>query len=210
MPSWVTFDSSTLEISGTAPLVAQATNYTFYIKSAWTDNFPVTVQKAITIQVGNTEDTKDVEDTEIPTTTAGTVAVTSAQTTLAAGSALILVSSLLSRSSPTAMWSLVNQQQMIGLLMLIDSSTPNDFNDYLEGTSFVNFNFNFIPTTEVPYLNWPANKMEIELDDRKLNALGINSGSTFVNLFSTIVIVIVVILIHIVLLLLPNAESSSA
>jgi hypothetical protein len=199
MPSWVTFDSSTLEISGTAPLVDQTTNYTFYIKSAWTDNFLVNVQKAITIQVGKDE-----------VTTAGKVAVRSAQATLAAGTAFTLVSSLLSKSSTAAIWALVNQQQIVNLLILIDSSTPEDFNEYLEGTSFVNFNFNFIPTAEVPYLNWPSNKMEIELDDRKLNALGINSGSTFVNLFSTIVIVIVVILIHIVLLLLPNAESSSA
>jgi hypothetical protein len=208
MPSWVKFDSSTLEISGITPLVAQTTNYTFYIKSTWIDStFPVNVQKAITIQVENFEVT--TAET-VPATVAGTVAVTSAQTTLAAGTAFTLVSSLLSKSSAAAIWSLVNQQQIINLLMLIDSSTPEDFNEYLEGTSFVNFNFNFIPTAEVPYLNWPSNKMEIELDDRKLNALGINSASTFVNLFLTIVMVIVVILIHIVLLFLPNAESSSA
>jgi hypothetical protein len=139
-------------------------------------------------------------------TTAGAVAVTSAQVTLAIASGATVISSVLSNSSPSALWSLVNQLQMINLLMLVDSFTPEDFIDYLEGTNFVSLNFDFIPLVEVPYVNWPANKLDIELDDVKLNASEINSRSTFVNLFSTIIVLLVVFSIHALLLLLPNNE----
>jgi hypothetical protein len=81
MPSWVTFDSTQLKISGKAPLVNVTTNYTFYFETIWTDNFAVTVQKPVTIQVINfvpiqVEDVEDVENVEnVETTTAGTLAI---------------------------------------------------------------------------------------------------------------------------------------
>jgi hypothetical protein len=197
MPSWATFDSIALKISGTAPLVAQTTNYTFYIKSTWTEGFLINVQKSITIQVVNLE---------IPATTAGAVAVASTQAALAVGTGFTLISSSISKSSPTAVWSLINQLQMITLLMLIDTSTPEDFIDYLEGISFVNFNFDFFPSRNVPYVNWPSDELDVELDDRKLNASGLVSRSTFVNLFSTIIVLLIILLIHTVFLLLPFHE----
>jgi hypothetical protein len=202
MPSWVIFDNSNSKISGTAPLVAQTTNYTFYIKSTWTDSFLINVQKSITIQVVNVE----VTEVEIPATVAGAVAVASTQAALAVGTSFTLVSSSLSKSSPTAVWSLINQLQMITLLMLIDSSTPEDFTDYQEGVSFVNFNFDFLPSKNVPYVNWPSDALDVELNDRKLNASGLVSRSTFVNLFSTIIVLLIILLIHTVFLLLPFHE----
>jgi hypothetical protein len=202
MPSWVIFDNSNSKISGTAPLVSQTTNYTFYIKSTWTDSFLINVQKSITIQVVNVE----VTEVEIPATVAGAVAVASTQAALAVGTSFTLVSSSLSKSSPTAVWSLINQLQMITLLMLIDSSTPEDFTDYQEGVSFVNFNFDFLPSKNVPYVNWPSDALDVELNDRKLNASGLVSRSTFVNLFSTIIVLLIILLIHTVFLLLPFHE----
>jgi hypothetical protein len=163
-------------------LIVQSTNHTFYFESKWTDTLSVTVQKAITIQVKNVE-----------ATTAGVVAAASAQVALAAGAVFTMGSSLLSNNSPTAVWSLVNQLQMITLLMLTDSFSPEDFISYQEGTSLVNLNFDFIPVYNVPFVNWPAVKLDTKLDDVKLNASGINSQSTFVNLFSTIVMLLIAI-----------------
>jgi hypothetical protein len=185
-----------LKVSGTAPSVDQATNYTFYVKSTWTDRVSVTVQKPITIQVENVE-----------TTTAGTVAVTSTQTFLAIVVVFTLISSLISTNSISSIWAFVNQLQIITLLILIDSFTPKDLLDYLEGISFVNMNFDFIPFRDVPYVNWPTDQLDIELDDRKLNASGIHSRSTFVNLFTIIIVLLIAVLVHALLWLLPNEES---
>jgi hypothetical protein len=182
MPSWVNFDNSASKIRGTAPLFEENTDYTFYVESKWTDTLSVTVKKSITIQVKIFE-----------ATAAGVVAAASAQGALAAGVGFTMASSLMSNNSPTAIWSLVNQLQMITLLMLTDSFTPEDFISYQEGTSFINLNFDFIPVYNVPYVNWPAVKLDTKLDDRKLNASGMNSQSTFVNLFSTIVMLLIAI-----------------
>jgi hypothetical protein len=201
MPSWVTFDSNTMKVSGTAPLVDQNTDYTFYVESKWTDTQTVTVLKAITIQVGNIEivendendednENDENDDATAAATVAATVAATSAQATLSAVAGFTVVNSLISKGSPSAMWSLENQLQIITLLMQIDPFTPKDFIEYLKGISFVNGNFEFIPFRNVPYLNWPAVKLDTELDDEKLNASGIHSQSTFVNLFSTIIVFI--------------------
>jgi hypothetical protein len=211
LPSWVTFDSSTLRISGTAPLVDQTTNYTFYIKSKWSDRYTVTVWKAITIKVETHEtvvnDDNDENDENVEVTTAGTVASASTQANLAVVVMFTIVSSILSNSSPTAVWSFVNQFQLITLLMQVDSFTPEDFIHYIKGTSSVNLNFDFIPIKDIPYITWPIDKLDIELDDSKLNAYGIHSRSTFVNLFTIMIMFLVVFVTHLLLLLLPKKDS---
>jgi hypothetical protein len=121
-----------------------------------------------------------------------------------------LISSLVSDNSTSAIWSFVNQLQIITLLMLIDSFTPEDFIDYIEGISFVDFNFDFMQLRDVPYLNWPVNELGVELDDRKLNAYGMYSRTTLVNLFSNMIVLFIVFVMHVLLLLLPNEESQSA
>jgi hypothetical protein len=215
-----------LKISGTAPLVDETTDYTFYVQSAWTDIRSFNVQKAITIQVVNVEvvedeetddtdesdennETDETDETDVSdeVTTTGTNAATSTRVTLAFIAGFTLVSSIISKSSTSAMWSFVNQLQMITLLMQVDPFTPEDFIDYLERINFVNGNFQFIPFRDVPIVNWPANVLDTKLDDAKLNASAIHSQSTFVNLYSTIFVLLIAFSIHVLLLMLPNAES---
>jgi hypothetical protein len=202
MPNWVTFDSSASKIRGTAPLVDQSTNYTFYIKSTWTENFLINVQKSITIQIENVEN--------VEATTAGVVAVVSTQAVVVVVVVFTLISSLISNNSTSSIWTFVNQLQMITLLMLTDSFTPADFIDYIDGISFVNFNLDFVPLKDVPYLNWPTDELDVELDDRLLNAYGIHSRSAFVNLFSIMIVFLIIFLTYLLLLLLPNEETQTA
>jgi hypothetical protein len=54
IPSWISLDSSTGVLSGTAPTPASAKEYKFYVDSAWTDS-PApsgTTQKLVTVNVG--------------------------------------------------------------------------------------------------------------------------------------------------------------
>jgi hypothetical protein len=179
--------------------VNQTTNYTFYIESKWTDTLSVTVQKPITIQVQNYE-----------ATTAGVVAIIITQAILVAVVVFTLVSSFITSNSTYAIWTLVNQLQIITLLMLVDSFTPEDFIDYLEGISFVSFNFDFIPFKDVPYLNWLTEELDVELDDRKLNVSRIQSRSSFVNLFSIMIMFLTAFAMHVLLFLLPNNKPRPA
>jgi hypothetical protein len=211
MPNWVTFDISASKITGKAPLVDQSTNYTFYVKSTWTENFLVNVQKPITIHVKNVENIENDETVEnVEATTAGTVAVVGTQAVVVVVVGFTLISSLISNNSTSSIWSFVNQLQMITLLMLTDSFTPQDFIDYIEGNSYVNFNLDFIPLKDIPYLNWPTDESDVKLDDMKLNAYGIHSRSAFVNLFSIMIVFIIVFLTYLLLLLLPNEETETA
>jgi hypothetical protein len=114
-------------------------------------------------------------------TEAGVVATTSAQAGVAAVAGLATVSSVLSGTPPTSLWAIMQQLQMVIVLVMVDSYTPEDVDTYLEGVSFAMFNFNFIPIVDIPLVDVPVEWMESAQPFDKLETLGLESRSTFVN-----------------------------
>jgi len=106
-------------------------------------------------------------------------------------------------SPPVSLWFILNQLQMTILVLLIDDFTPDDINEYLEGLGFVMFNFNFIPFKQLPGLNLPTDWMDFAQPNEKIEALGLESGSTLVNNISLISTFLITAAIHLTLKCIP-------
>jgi hypothetical protein len=109
-------------------------------------------------------------------------------------------------SSPTGMWSLLNQLQMLILLLLVNSYVPTDVSENILQQDFAMMNFNFLKIHEVPYLNYPTTWMDFAQKDEMLNKLGFKSRSTFTNLYSFVLTLILIAFIHALLAWSTNCK----
>ncbi|CAI2375096.1 unnamed protein product [Moneuplotes crassus] len=189
---WLTFTESNFSLSGTPPDSAVDKVYKYTVAASWTTTPSGTATTEITINAKTKE-----------TITAGEVAAATAQSQVGVAAAIAVVNAALMGTPPTSLWSLLQQLQMLLLLMLIDDYTPSDINEFLEGMSFIMFNFNFIPAGDIPLVDVPIDWLDFGEPGEKIQNLGVESVSTFVNNFSLIFTLICVIVAHIVLKIIP-------
>lgn len=90
---------------------------------------------------------------------------------------------ILSGAPPTGIWAIFHQLQFAILLLMIDSYTPNDINDFLRNQEFALLNFNFIPYDKLPIFEIPMSWTNTPQTNEKLSMLGLESQSTFTNHF---------------------------
>ena len=93
----------------------------------------------------------------------------------------------------------LHQIQMILLLLMIDSFIPETLKNYLSSNGFLMLNFNFIPVIDLPFIDIPVDWMDEEQVNDSLEALGIESGSSFVNNFSFFTMIVFWISVHLLL-----------
>lgn len=130
------------------------------------------------------------------------------QTTVVVGVSASAATSAMNASSPTSVWSIINQLQLLILFLLIDTYIPDDVRGFIEGQDFALFNFDFIPATDIPYINIPTEWMDFEQSDVNLAMVGVKSRSTFTNMFSLLLTVISLFIIHILVKLMPKCRSN--
>ena len=128
IPDWITFNSGGSSISGTAPSLQENKSYSFFIDAQWNDKLDGNVPKLITL---------DIIVKEEPVETEITAAIVASQATFGAASAMVMVSSVASGSPSPGLWSMIQQQQMIIMLMLIDPFIPKRVMTYLKGIGIV-------------------------------------------------------------------------
>ncbi|CAI2371551.1 unnamed protein product [Moneuplotes crassus] len=189
---WLTFHESNLSLSGTPPDSESDKVYKYNVVASWTTTPSGT---------STTEIIVDSKHKEV--TTAGDVAEATAQAQVGIAAGIAVFNAALTGAPPTSLWSLLNQLQMLLLLMLIDEYTPSDINEFLEGTSFVMLNFNFLPAGDIPGIDIPIDWFDFGEPGEKIQNLGIESFSTFVNNFSLVCAFILVTALHIVLKVIP-------
>ena len=112
---------------------------------------------------------------------------------------MVVVQAILSGTPPTSLWAILQQLQMVIVLVMIDTYTPSDIDDYLEGVSFAIFNFNFIPLKKIPGLDIPVDWMDSAQPIDKLEVIGLESRSTFVNNVSFLGSLLLLFSIHLIL-----------
>jgi len=190
IPGWIQFNSSAFTLSGTTPELKYGETYSFQLISNWTE-IPFTyTNQTITIEV---------EGLILPATTAGTIAIATIQGQIAVVGLLSIVTSVLNESSPTSFWAIVNQLQVILLMLLIDDYTPEDINKYIEELGFMMFNFNFLPFEETPGISIATDWLEFGEPFDKVEKLGLDSLSTFINNISLIITFIGLFILHMTL-----------
>ena len=151
VPSWIEFDNVNNEISGTPPVIDLNHTYYMAIKSQWTELVSGNVTKVVAIEVIGTPASEDEieteEDPEVETATLFT------QVTMGTVTAFTFGSSIAAGRSNTGLWSFLEQQQIIILLLMIDSFIPIRISKYIEGISFVFLNGIKLRKSSFIYLN---------------------------------------------------------
>ena len=121
-----------------------------------------------------------------------------------AASGIAGTSAILNLSAPASIWSMANQIQICLTLILTGAYIPEPIQDYLSGQTFASFNFDFIPTVDIPYVQTPIKMLNYNNTNEQLKKIGIKSGSSFVNNAGFLFSIIILICIHIFAICLPQ------
>ena len=102
-------------------------------------------------------------------------------------------------SSPSALWAVINQLQLLMFLILTGAYIPTEVESYISDSDYITFNFNFISFDFIPKLSSAKEWMGFEQGDSNLINLGLDSGSAFNNISSLLGSIIIIICLHLVL-----------
>ena len=119
----------------------------------------------------------------LPEETSTVMKANTVTTQALAGAAVALggTISVLSVSSPQAVWMMVRQFQLLMLMPLTGAFFPSSIIQYLTGMSFMNFDFDFIPFPEIPFLDMLYDYFDFEHGHEYLKDIGVESGSSLLN-----------------------------
>jgi hypothetical protein len=115
-----------------------------------------------------------------------------AQALTGAAMAGATIASSINMSSPNGMWQSVNIMQLFVLILLLGIYLPQRIKDILTSNSFLSSSIK-LPFIENLYgIKNMLNFFDFSQENSHLMAIGIESGSTFNNIFTQILLLIVV------------------
>jgi hypothetical protein len=122
---------------------------------------------------------------------------TTAQAVATAGAAASVVSGLTSLSNPTGLWQMINTMQLFMLILLLDVYLPiRILNVYNASSGFtLTFEVSFI--AKIPYMGDVYEFFNFLSPRESYSMLGIDSGSTLINILSLILLLMAVWMAHI-------------
>lgn len=206
LPTWVSI-SAIGNVSGTTPGIKTDTLYYFYIDSVslsgTTISTKVTLQvlgwdvenclywkpesNSIWVQCISGFQTYNYGTEWLTVVLSGSVQATKSSSQGAAGAVttVSMVSSMMTFSSPQAIWTMANVYQLLMILPLTRIYMPKDVIDFITGMKISTFNFKFIPTQHIPFVNSVLDNLDFAQSDEYLGRIGLESGSSIVNNIST-------------------------
>jgi hypothetical protein len=212
LPTWVSIDSNTAEISIRTPFVAEDTTYSVFVRSTVGANtydqvFNFVVQ---TCEVDNCEQWKvgdkgacEVCGSGYSTANADTYCYNNfikIITEAAKRAAYIWVTSgfvlSVSAGSYQGVWSMINQYQMLLLLPVLGTYLPRDVVSFLQGLDYSLFGANFPPFSSIYDSLSLQDNFDWEQPSEYLEAIGIESQCVVVNQFKSMLILILFGVIH--------------
>ena len=96
----------------------------------------------------------------------------------------VVLSSIISTSSFASVWLMINQLQMFFLLLLTGVYFPKDAIDAILGSKIFLFPFSYVPFIKINMLSKLSNYFQIDQNDLMLEKIGVESESTFLNIYS--------------------------
>ena len=206
VPSWISINSSSGQLTVTAPYVDSDTEYDFYINSSITGVSTV-YQKIIKLTVKNWKVTMwlkckstDVNIWELYQVSAQAQAlVATSQSIVGATSGITAASSMMNSSSLTSLWSMINQVQMFFMLLLTRSFIPHEIEVTITGQGFAINPSDYIPFKSIGSSERYIDKFKFDLSNSQLETFGIESDSSFYNVYPTISSLLTGVAIHIFL-----------
>jgi signal transduction histidine kinase len=114
------------------------------------------------------------------------------------GAAMIasVVASSMSCSSPSGLWQMMNLMQLLMFLVLFGVYLPIPIKDMITSSSFYSLSLP-IPHLQSLYgIGHFFEFIDLESEDSALSSLGAESGSTFVNVLSQLLMLLLIIILH--------------
>ncbi|CAI2379341.1 unnamed protein product [Moneuplotes crassus] len=119
-----------------------------------------------------------------------------AQSLIAASMIISVASSILSLSSLSGIFSMINSLQLLILLPLVPEFFSKKVMSILTGVSFTMLSFDFIKVKDIPLIVELTEWVSYPQSDEYLNEIGLNSGSSVINYLSIMAIAILIGFIH--------------
>ena len=113
------------------------------------------------------------------------------------GMGLNMASSAINNSSPQGSLSMINAVQLLLLLPLIGTYLPQSILDFIRGLNFNMLNFDFLTSKFQNDENGASSFVDFDQANDYLNLIGLQSGSTAINLLTTALIFLMLPIIHI-------------
>ena len=131
-----------------------------------------------------------IEEPEIDDPTAQTLAM--------AGAALASSTAIINLSSPSGLWIVFNQYQLLLLLLLTGAYFPIKVVKLLTGMGLALFSFSFLDPLYENSFNYLRTWNYSPQKDPYLEEMGINSENSFYNLFTLMLVFLFIIVIHVI------------
>ena len=114
----------------------------------------------------------------------------------------VLVTTFSSSSSSSSSFGMMNQIQLVILLPLVGAYLPEKIYDYLKSMNASLFNLGFLPTNNSPSVVSFKSMFDFKQPNSYLYLIGLESGSSLVNILNLTVVVGMVMCMHAVWLIL--------
>jgi cysteine-rich repeat protein len=130
----------------------------------------------------------------------------------AVGAAMIgsAVASLMSCSSPSGLWQMMNLMQLLMFLLLFGVYLPAPIKNMITSGSFASLSFSIPHLQNLYGIGHLFEFIDFECEDSALASLGAESGSTFVNVLSQIFMLLLIFILHLFALTLMNWDPARA
>jgi hypothetical protein len=125
-----------------------------------------------------------------------TTEAVSIQAVAAAGVIASVVSGLTSLSNPTGLWQMINTMQLFMLILLLDIYLPIRILNVYNAVSGFNLSFEVSFIAKIPYAGNVYAYLDILSPRENYSMLGIDSGSTLINILSFTLLLMAVGIAH--------------
>ena len=119
------------------------------------------------------------------------------------------VTSSVQGNSPSGMWAMINQLQLLILLLITGAYLPKDIRDYITGMEFSMFSFSFLPFESIWFIDYNIGWLNFEQGDEQMTDTGMQSGSSLINNFSFLFLLGPMVGVHVLIGLLYCCIRSS-
>ena len=220
-PSWVQINTSTGQLTITAPGVNSDSNFSFYVVSS-VSGTSISVQKLITLTVSKCQ----VQNWLMCSSTNALVWITQSSgsplnsgslitasntsqtlrvtiiSTLGVSLWLVTIVSFMNPASTTSLWSMINQAQLLLLLLLTRAFIPLDVQNLILGVKFTLNIASYFDFYKIEFIRSIIEEFDFKLSNQSLELLGINSDSSIYNISPIIILALLMIPVHLLILVL--------
>ena len=219
VPNWISVDNANSKLIVSTPSVAQVTSYSFTLKVVTSEKPLIPVYRNVFVQISwfasnwkywesNSSsrcnqcnsgyqvysNQKTWELSSVDNMASAMLKTTISLLCIAVG--IVILTSIINQVSPSGLWIMINGYQALMLLLLTGAYFPKTLTDYLSGLNFTLFSFNFVPVLNPSYGKEAKSWIDYDVDNDYLETIGLNSDSTLINNFNTLLIFILIISIH--------------